>query len=141
MKTIAPLQFNKLATTVVTIFFTLFVLWGIANYVILREVFFHWILLVINGVLALFLGWLFYKNYRHAVLSYDQNGFQIQVGKNQASGRWSDFSRVSLFHRGLGEFAVRLYRNGEDFLEIPASALKLDPHEFRFEVIQLVKEP
>jgi hypothetical protein len=140
MKTIAPLQLNRFATTVVTLFFTLVVLWGVANYIIFREVFLHWIVLAINGALALTLGWLFYKNNRHAIFSYDQDGFQIQVGKDQASGRWSDFSTVSLVHRGMGEYAVRVYRNEEDFFEIPASALKLDPHEFRFEVIQLVKK-
>jgi hypothetical protein len=140
MKTIAPLQLNTLARTILFIFFVLSLLWGVANYVILREVLFHWILLVINGVLALVMGGLFYKNNLHTIFSYDQEGFQLKVGKDQASNRWHDFDRVSLFHKGLGDFTVRLYRNEEDFFEIPASALKLDPHEFRFEVIQLVKE-
>jgi hypothetical protein len=140
MKTIAPLQLNTLSRTVIFIFFVLSILWGVANYVILREVLFHWSLLVINGALALVMGGLFYKNNLHTILSYDQDSFQMQIGKDQASNQWSDFSTVSLFHKGLGEYAVRLYWNEKDFFEIPASALKLDPHEFRFEVIQLVKE-
>ena len=140
MKIIAPLQLNRLARMVVTLFFTLIILWGVTNYLFLKDIYFHWIVLAINGVLALILGWWYYRNNRHTIFSYDQDSFEIQVGKNHVSGRWSDFSRVSLVHHGLGEFAVRLYKDGEDFFEIPASALKLDPHEFRFEVIQLVKE-
>lgn len=140
MKTLAPLQLNTLAKTVVTIFFVLIILWGVSNYIFLREVYLHWTIPIINGMIALILGWRFYKNNRHTIFSYDQDGFQIQVGKNQASARWSDFSRVSLVHLGLGEFGVRLYRDEDDFFEIPASALKLNPHEFRFELIKLVKD-
>jgi hypothetical protein len=140
MKTLAPLQLNQLAKIVVTIFIALIILWGVTNYIILKDIYLHWGIPVINGMLALILGWLFYKNNRHTILSYDQDGFHIQVGKNQASAKWSDFSKVSLVHLGLGEFAVRLYRNGDDFFEIPASALKLNPHEFRFELIRLVKD-
>jgi hypothetical protein len=140
MKTLAPLQLNTLAKTVVTIFFVLAILWGVTNYILTKAIYLHWGIGVINGILSLILGWLFYKNYRHTILSYDQEGFRMQVGKTQVSRRWGDYSRVSLVHLGLGEFAIRLYRNGEDFFEIPASALKLNPHEFRFEVMQLVKE-
>lgn len=140
MKTLAPLQLNTLAKIVIFIFFTLIILWGVINYIFLKEIYLHWIILVINGVLALTLGWKFYKNNRHTILSYDHEGFQMQVGRNQVSGRWSDFSIVSLVHLGFGEFTVRLYKNEDDFLEIPASALKLNPHEFRFELIQLVEE-
>lgn len=141
MKTLAPLQLNSLAKIVVFIFFALIIIWGVTNYIFLRDIYLHWSIAAINGILALILGWLFYKNNRHTIFSYDLEGFQMQVGKKQVSGRWHDFSTVSLFHQGLGEFTVRLYRNREDFFEIPASALRLDPHEFRFEVIQLVKEP
>lgn len=140
MKTLAPVQINTLAKTVVTIFFVLAILWGVTNYILAKVIYLHWSIAVINGMLALILGWLYYKNNRHTILSYDQEGFRMQVGKNQASRQWRDYSRVSLVHLGLGEFAVRLYRNGDDYFEIPASALKLNPHEFRFEVIQLVKE-
>lgn len=139
MKTHAPLQFNTLAKTVIFIFFALCILWGVTNYIFVREVYLHWLILAINGVLALALGWLFYKNRRHTILSYDQNGFEMQVGRYQVSGRWREFSRVSLVHLGYGTFAVRLYKNGQAAHDIPASALKLDPSTFRFEVINLVK--
>lgn len=135
----APLQIDTLAKIVVFIFFGLCILWGVTNYIFLREVYLHWFILVINGALSLVLGWLFYKNKRHTILSYDQDGFEIQVGKYQVSGRWRDFSRASLVHLGYGVFAVRLYKDGEASLDIPASALKLDPSAFRFEVINLVK--
>ncbi|NIM92425.1 MAG: hypothetical protein GTO18_01755 [Anaerolineales bacterium] len=141
MKTHAPIQLNSLAKTVVFIFFALNILWGVTNYIFLRGIYLHWSIPAINSMLALILGGLFYRNYRHTIFSYDQEGFQMQVGKNQVSAQWRDFSTVSLFHRGFGEFTIRLYQNSEDFFEIPASALKLDPREFRFEVIQLVKEP
>jgi len=139
MKIHAPLQINTLARIAIFIFFGLCILWGVTNYVLLKEVYLHWIILAINGVLALVLGWLFYKNKRHTILSYDRDGFEMQVGKYQVSGRWRDFSRVSLVHLGYGVFTVRLYRDGEASLDIPASALRLDPSAFRFEVINLVK--
>jgi hypothetical protein len=139
MKTLAPLQLNTFAKIVVTVFFTLIILWGISNYIILKEIYLHWSIPVINGMLALIMGWLYYKNKRHTIFSYDKDGFQIQVGKKQASGQWSEFSKVSLVHLGLGEFSVRLYRNEVNYIEIPASALKLNPQEFRFELIQLVE--
>ena len=140
MKTFSSVQLNTLARTVVFIFFALIILWGVTNYIFIREIYLHWSITAINGMLALILGWLYYKNYRHTILSYDKEGFQMQVGKNQVSAQWRDFSTLSLFHQGLGEFTVRLYRNGDRFLEIPASALKLNPQEFRFELIQLIKE-
>lgn len=140
MKTFSPVQLNTLAKTVIFIFFALIILWSVTNYIFIRAIYLHWSIAAINGILALILGWLFYKNYRHTILSYDKEGFQMQVGKDRAVAQWRDFSTISLFHRGLGEFTVRLYRNGEDFFEIPASALKLNPQEFRFELIQLMKE-
>lgn len=139
MRTLAPLQINPLAKTVVFIFFALCILWGAANYVFLREIYLNWIVITINGALALVLGWLFYKRMQHTILSYDDGGFEMQVGRRQASGRWRDFSRVSLLHLGYGAFAVRLYKDEKASLDIPASGLRLDPSEFRFEVMNLVK--
>ena len=109
------------------------------NYVFLREVYLHWIILAVNGVLALVLGWLFYRSMRHAVFSYDQDGFEMEIGRHKVSGRWREFSRVSLVHLGYGMFAVRLYKNGKAALDIPASALKLGPSAFRFEVMNLLE--
>ena len=139
MKAYAPLQISTLAKPVVFLFFALCILWGVTNYVFLGEIYLHWIILAINGVLALVLGWLFYKSMRHTTFSYDQDGFEIQIGRHRASGRWREFSRVSLVHLGYGTFAVRLYKDEQAAHDIPASALKLDPSAFRFEVMGLVK--
>ena len=139
MRTYAPVQFNTLAKTAVFVFIALSILWGVTNYVFMREIYLHWVILAINGVLALVLGWRFYKNGRHAVFSYDKDSFEIQVGRREASGRWRDFSNVSLLHLGYGMFAVRLYKDEKASVEIPASALKLDASAFRFEVMGLTQ--
>ena len=139
MKTYAPLQIDTLGKAVVFIFFALLILWSVSNYVLVREIYLHWIVVAINGVLALVLGWLFYKSERHTVFSYGQDGFEIQMGRREASGRWRDFSSVSLLHLGYGMFAVRLYEDEKAAVDIPVSALKLDPSAFRFEVMNLVK--
>ena len=139
MKTYAPLQIGTLAKAVVFIFAGLLFLWSVSNYIFVREIYLHWTVVAINGVLALVLGWLFYKSARHTVFSYGPDGFEMQMGRYEAAGRWRDFSRVSLLHLGYGMFAVRLYENGKAALDIPASALKLDPSAFRFEVMNLVK--
>jgi hypothetical protein len=138
VRTLAPVQIGALARIVVFIFFALFILWGVANYFVLKDVLLSWVVVAINGLLSLVLGWLFYKQMRHTVLSYDQDRFEIQFGRRQASGRWLDFSGVSLVHLGYGSFAVRLYKDQEASLDIPASSLRLDPSEFRFEVMSLV---
>ena len=139
MKTYAPLQLNTLAKTVLFVFLGLTILWGVSNYVFTRQVYLHWVLLLINAALAAGLGWLYYKSYRHTVFSYDQAGFEIEVGRRKHSGEWKDYSQVSLFHRGQGSFAVRLYKGEEAAVEIPASALRLDASTLRLELIGLVR--
>jgi hypothetical protein len=139
VNTRSPLQLNALAKAVVLTFFGLCVVWGAANYVLVREVYLHWLVLAVNGVLAIVLGWAIYRRTRHAVFCYDGEGFEIEVGGRKASGLWRDFSDVSLLHLGHGLFVVRLYKGGEACVEIPASALRLDPSAFRFEVMDLVK--
>jgi hypothetical protein len=136
---LAPLQSGALAKTVVFIFFALCILWGVASYIVLKDVLLSWVVLAVNGVLALVLGWLFYKRMRHTIFSYDQDRFEIQMGRRLASGRWRDFSGVSLVHLGYGSFAVRLYKDQKASLDIPASSLRLDPSDFRFEVMSLVR--
>jgi hypothetical protein len=138
VRTLAPVHFGALARIVVFIFFALFILWGVANYVVLKDVLLSWVVVAINGLLALVLGWLFYKRMRHTIFSYDQDGFEVRMGRRLASGQWRDFSGVSLVHLGYGSFAVRLYKDQKASLDIPASSLRLDPSEFRFEVMRLV---
>ncbi len=139
MKTTAPLQIGNLLKTIAFLFFGLLILWALINYLMLRQVYLHWLLLVFNLLLATALGWRFYKSNYHTTFSHDQEGFEIERGDSRLSARWRDYSRVSLVNLGLGEFAVRLYKDGDDFLQIPASSLKLDPSEFRFQVMEFVK--
>lgn len=91
-------------------------------------------------ILSAILGWRIYKNRWHAILSYDHNGFELTRGKNKFSGKWRDLHNVSLFHAGLGKFTVRLYRNETEFVEMPASDLKMDASAFRFEAMRRMKE-
>lgn len=139
MKTTAPLQIGNLLKTIAFLFFGLLILWGLINYLMMREVYLHWVLLVFNLLLSVALGWRFYKRIYHTTFSYDRDGFEIERGDSRLSARWRDYSRVSLVHLGLGEFVVRLYKDGGDFLQIPVSSLKLNPSEFRFQVMEFVR--
>jgi len=139
MKTTAPLQIGNLLKTIAFIFFGLLILWGLISYLRFRDVYLHWLLLLFNLLLATGLGWWFYKRLYHTTFSYDEDGFEIERGDSRLSARWRDYSRVSLVHLGGGEFAVRLYKDEDDFLHIPVSSLKLDPSEFRFQVMEFVK--
>jgi len=75
----------------------------------------------------------------HMTFTYDSKGFILRKGKNEKSSyKWNEFSQVSLIRTEYGEFSIRLYRNKDDFFDLPVSKLKLDPFDFRFEVMQLV---
>jgi hypothetical protein len=139
MKTTAPLQIINLLKTIAFLFFGLLILWGLINYLMLRQVYLHWLLLLFNLLVSAGLGWWFYKGNYHTTFSYDEEGFEIERGDSRLSARWRDYSWVSLVHLGLGEFAVRLYKDESDFLQIPVSGLKLNPSEFRFRVMEFVK--
>ncbi|MBI2845120.1 MAG: hypothetical protein HYX86_01095 [Chloroflexi bacterium] len=92
-----------------------------------------------NIILSSILGWWIYKNRWHAILRYGDAAFELTRGKNKFSGEWRDFRNVSLFHAGMGKFTVRLYRDGTEFVEVPASDLKMDPSAFRFEAMRLIQ--
>ena len=140
MSTRSPVQLNVLAKAIAFTFFGLCLIWAAANYVLVREVYLHWLVLATNGVLAISLGWLFYSRTRHTTFSYGQDGFELQIGRrSRVAGRWRDYTGVSLLHLGHGTCAVRLYNGVDVRVEIPASALKLDPSAFRFEVMSLVQ--
>jgi len=95
-------------------------------------------ILAVNFVVAAVLGWYLYKQWYHMEFSYDDVEFQLKKGKNPpVNHKWNEFSKVSLARNEYGEFRVRLYRNG-DQVEIPVSKLKLNPFEFRLQVIDFV---
>jgi hypothetical protein len=94
--------------------------------------------LAVNLAVALVLGWYLYKQWYHIEFTYDESGFHLRKGKNlRLSRKWVEFSRVSLARIEYNEFSVRLYENGT-FVEIPVSKLKLDPFQFRLDVMNLV---
>jgi hypothetical protein len=95
-------------------------------------------ILAVNLIVAGVLGWFLYKQRYHIELSYDDDGFQLKKGKGPStSHKWNEFSQVSLARNEYGEFIVRMHRNG-DRLEIPVSKLKLDPFQFRLQVMNYV---
>lgn len=145
MRTVAPLQLTNLAKSFSLFFFVLTGLWLILNLLLfggrilvgLVGGFFF----LVNLALSAYLAWRYYKSRYHTIFSYDEKGFELQRGKEKLLAEWGDFSTVSLVHLGLGDFAVRLYKGQDDFLDIPASGLKLDPWGFRFEATELVTKP
>ena len=139
MKTLAPIQAMNLARSLVTFFILASLAWIAANYVIFRDFFIGWPILIGNLLIAGVLGWWWYKRNDHTIFSYDEKGFELQRGKaGKKSKKWGDSSCVSLVHEGYGRFSVRLYEDGKEYVDIPASDLKLDPSAFRFEVMEFV---
>jgi hypothetical protein len=139
MKTIAPLQLMNLAKSLIIFFLVTSFAWIAANYVILRDFFIGWPVLIGNVVISGVVGWWWYRRQHHARFSWDQRGFELQRGRDKSGSKeWQDFSRVSLVHEGYGRFAVRLYEEGGEYVDIPASDLKLEPSDFRFEVMDLI---
>jgi len=90
---------------------------------------------------ALLLAVWFYRRRYHAVLTLNEAGFRLERGGAVAAARWADVERVSLVHLGGGRLAVRLYfrDTGREPLELPASDLRLDPFDLRFEVMGRVR--
>jgi len=95
-------------------------------------------ILILNVFISIILGWRLYKRIYHMVFTYDDKGFTLKKGSKEVTNhRWSEFSRVSLFRSEYGDVSVRLHRNGE-FFDLPASKLKLNPFDFRWEVMRFV---
>jgi len=137
VKRLASFRFTDLVRSFTLFFFGLTLLWALGSYLAVRDVLVSWPVFIVNLVLSAGLGWWYYRYRYHTVFSYDEDGFDLRVGRRHTACRWEEFSTVSLYHRGYGEFAVRVYR-GDEYVEIPASALRLDPQAFRFEVMELV---
>jgi hypothetical protein len=139
MKTLGPIQPMNLAKSYIIFFILASMAWIAANYFLLRDFLIGWPILIGNLVVAGVLGWWWYRRSYHAIFSYDEQGFELQWGKaDKKSKKWTDSSRVSLVHEGYGRFLVRVYEDGKDYVDIPASDLKLDASDFRFEVMELV---
>lgn len=145
MTTVAPLQLLNLFKSFIGLLLGLLVLWSgcgfftVGDILMPRGLLLRLLFLGVILVIAAGLAWVWYKNYYHAVLNYDEVGFELQQGRNRIAGQWQDFSDVSLFHVGRGQYMVRLYKDKGQFEEIPVSTLKLDPSEFRFLAMKYVR--
>jgi len=139
MRTIAPLQLMNLGKSFVIFLIITSLAWIGANYVFFRDFYVGWPIIIGNLVISGLVGWWWYRTRHHAIFSWNQDGFELQWGRGKKSARkWQDFSRVSLIHEGYGRFVVRLYEEDGAYVDIPASDLKLEPSDFRFEVMDLV---
>lgn len=139
-KRIAPLQIGSLARSIFAALLLLTLLWSLISRLFLGDILISRPLLVANLVLSAILGWFLYRYYIRIVFLYDDEGFELHKGQRIIGGKWGEFSTVSLVHVGGGNFVIRLYRDVEEFLDLPASALRLDPHQFRFEVMKFMGE-
>ncbi len=105
---------------------------------IIIDLILRFLILGLNLVISAVLGWRLYKRMYHMTLAYDDRGFTLKKGKSEeTSRRWKEFSQVSLIRTEYGDFSIRLHQNSE-FFDLPASKLKLNPFDFRLEIMRLV---
>lgn len=142
MKRVSPLRVGEMGKAFSLSFVLISILWGVMSFILFGDVYVSWVLFAFNLVVSGILAFLLYRYRYHMTLEYDSKGFRLRRGNEVVSGEWGEFSRVSLFHRGRGDLCVRLYyrNNPDEYLELPAASLGLDPSEFRFEVMKLVEK-
>jgi len=135
---------TRVQVSVVVRYFCLFLvaitaLGALTSYVGSGDIVVSWPIFLINLIVSGVLAWQFYKYRAHVVLSYDNQRFCLDVGRQRMSDEWSQFSHVSLVHTGGGDFVLRLYKGDQANLELPVSALRLNPQEFRFVIMDFVR--
>lgn len=128
----------NLIKSISLMFLLLFGIWAALSVFLFGDILLSAPILILTLGFAGAFGWRLYRRKYHVSLSYDGAGFELQVGIRRWKAAWTEFQRASLFHEGFGQFAVRLYRDASEYLEIPASALKIDPFEFRFEAMERI---
>jgi hypothetical protein len=139
MKTTAPWQLMNLARSIGIFFILVSVAWIVANYVMFRDFLIGWPIIVGNVVVSVAAGVWWYRTRYHARFSWDREGFELRKGTSAVTAKtWGEVSLVSLVHDGYGRFSVRLYQPEGDRIDIPASDLRLEPSDLRFEVMDLV---
>lgn len=139
MTRVTTLQITNLVKSFTLFFFGFTFLWGFSNYIVIHDVLISWPIFIVNIILAVGFGYWYYRQRYHTVLIYNHEKFELLLGKRRIERKWTGFKTVSLFHQGHGEFTIRLYEADTTYLEIPVSALKLNPQEFRFKVMDMVK--
>ena len=90
--------------------------------------------------LSIPLGWLIYTHFYHCTFSYDEESFALQKGKKEVlEGLWRDFTQVSLVHSEY-ESSIRLYKDENQYVDLPVSKVKLNPFDFRLKVTEFIKQ-
>jgi hypothetical protein len=139
MRTIEPLQVRNLAKSFGIFFILASIAWFVTSYVLFADILISWVILLANIAVGLGMGWWWYKRHYQTVFKYDDLGFELKRGRGPGKHRsWQDVSQVSLVHEGYGRFSVRLYGSDGEYVDVPASDLKLPASDFRFEVMDLV---
>ena len=141
MKTFSAFRINKFISTFTLFFFAFTFLWALGNYIVIRDILISWPVFIVNFSLSVGLAFLYYQRRYHLKFSYDDHGFDMQIGEMQIKRQWNEFNMVSLYHLGNEEYTVRVYETEGEFLDIPVSALKIKPDGFRHEVMAFVKKP
>jgi len=143
MKRISHVHLGNLGKSFSIVLGFLTMAWVTASILVWGDIYVSPPIFILNLILTVVLGWFFYKQRYHVLFFYDEEGFEMRRGKEVVKDLWRNFALLSLVHLGGGEFALRLYRDDEKgtFLDIPVSALKLDPWQFRSEVQQFIRKP
>ena len=138
MKRVSRLHFGDIGKALSLAFAAITIIWSVVSYYSLGRIYVSWQILLGNLAVSGVLSALYYRFRYHRVLEYDDRQFVLHRGSRSVEGRWKDFTLVSLYHKGFGVFAIRLYGKSpdeRDFVELPATDLGLDPSRFRFEVM------
>ncbi len=139
MKRVSKLHFGDIGKSFSVAFVLITIAWGIVSYYSFGGIYISWQILLGNLAVSATLSAIIYRMRYHRLLEYDERRFTLRTGKRITEGEWKDFSLVSLYHKGFGVFALRLYRGNPDetdFVELPATDLGLNPSNFRFELSQ-----
>jgi hypothetical protein len=137
VRRVSKLHFGDIGKSFSIAFVAITIIWGLVSYFSLGGIHISWQILLGNLAVSGTLSAFYYRFRYHRVLEYDDQCFVLHTGSRIVEGDWKDFSLVSLYHKGYGVFALRIYRDSpdeKDFVELPASDLGLNPSAFRFEI-------
>lgn len=141
----SPIQYGKLIQSCCIVFVALALPFFLIPLPIpFLEVIFHqriYLMLIVALMIAVSipLGWQIYKRFYHCILSYDADSFAFQKGKKDIlKGQWRDFTAVSLV-RSDYDLSIRLYKDENEYVDLPVHKVKLNPQNFRSKIMELIK--
>lgn len=145
MKEYSPIQKYDLLNSFMYVLVPLSFLTIIISIFMFGGLFVNKAILILNLLISAYLGYRIYKSSYHMKFSYDRKSFNLEKGKKKKiQGRWKDFDRVSYAYTGYNEFEIRLYKKkGKEYVpetKIPATKLGLNASDFRFEVMNFIKD-